>query len=122
MKFSARNTERGATKSVKILTVLFLLVCFKDAAHSRDSHLFVLLIPAERLFYVDYDNDVNSAYMVLVYVTKAGPFFFFFFFAAILSTLSTQQPEDKLTDTFTLPVNNVNKTLVQTCLRRTLSL
>ena len=33
-----------------------------------------------------------------------------------LSTLSTKQPEDKLTDTVTYLVNIVNKTLVQTYL------
>lgn len=45
-------------------------------------------------FIVNYDNDVYSALsltnMVLVYVTKAGPFF-----AASLSTLSTKRSEDK---------------------------
>lgn len=42
---------------------------------------FLLLIPAERFLYFNYDNDVCSAFtltnMVFVYFTKAGPFFFF---------------------------------------------
>lgn len=45
-------------------------------------------------FIVNYDKDVYSAFtltnMVLVYLTKAGPFF-----AVSLSTLSTKRSEDK---------------------------
>lgn len=109
---------KGHDESVKMLTLSILLVCLKMLLTQRDSHPFDL-IPAERGFYVDYDDNVYSAFtltnMVLVYFTKAGPFF-----VVSLSTLSTEQPEDKLTDTFTFPVNTVNKTLVQTCLRRIL--
>lgn len=49
-------------------------------------------------------------------------FLFIFCFLLTPSPLRSKQPEDKLTDTLIVPVNSVNKTLVQTCEMRMLSL